>query len=383
MHEKHIMHEKQDQDANNLNANISTDYKYAHDHELVNFWLNEYIDSNNTYISYQQHATRFLLWLENNSLSIAMVNRITVQEYIAFLRDPYPKAAWCGVSIYKNHPNWKPFVKGLSPSSINLSLQIISSMYDYLVSLKAIENNPFKVHKLKIKDQVNKKISKFLTEREWNYIVEYIAQMPKSSTQELHYYHQIKWIFNLLYLTAARRSEVVDAKMSDFFNIGGKWWLKVIGKGNKYGEIPVTNDLLTALIEYRNFLNLPNYPSTNEHHLPLIFARNTIGEVDTSSSCRGVTSSCLYKIIKKFCTQVALDLRSTDPSSAFVIENVSTHWLRHTSATHQVNAGIDIRMVKENLRHSMLETTMRYQHIENDRRHSETDAKFGINNKKI
>jgi site-specific recombinase XerD len=51
--------------------------------------------------------------------------------------------------------------------------------------------------------------------------------------------------------------------------------------------------------------------------------------------------------------------------------------MRHTSATHQVDAGIDIRIVKENLRHSMLETTMKYQHTESDSRYEETVNKFG------
>ena len=85
----------------------------------------------------------------------------------------------------------------------------------------------------------------------------------------------------------------------------------------------------------------------------------------------------IYKIIKTTCNNLADELKSIDPASAYVISKVSTHWLRHTSATHQVDAGIDIRIVKENLRHSMLETTMKYQHTEADSRHEETINKFG------
>jgi integrase/recombinase XerC len=54
------------------------------------------------------------------------------------------------------------------------------------------------------------------------------------------------------------------------------------------------------------------------------------------------------------------------PQNIFELGHVSAHWLRHTSATHQVDAGIDLRIVKENLRHSNLETTMLYQHTEAD-----------------
>ena len=86
----------------------------------------------------------------------------------------------------------------------------------------------------------------------------------------------------------------------------------------------------------------------------------------------------LYKIIKTTCHQISSQVELIDPAAAYVIDKVSTHWLRHTSATHQVDAGIDIRIVKENLRHSLIETTMRYQHTEEDARYQETTKKFGV-----
>ncbi|MBY0378857.1 MAG: tyrosine-type recombinase/integrase, partial [Burkholderiales bacterium] len=147
----------------------------------------------------------------------------------------------------------------------------------------------------------------------------------------------------------------------------------VIGKGNKYGEIPVTNDLLLALITYRRYLKLNDYPNITENNIPLVCSYRR-----KSGRYTPISASMLYKLIKNTCSEVAQLVKITDPSAAFVIDQVSTHWLRHTSATHQVDAGIDIRVVKENLRHSMLETTMKYQHTEADSRHLETNIKFGI-----
>jgi integrase len=46
----------------------------------------------------------------------------------------------------------------------------------------------------------------------------------------------------------------------------------------------------------------------------------------------------------------------------------STHWLRHTAASHQLDAGIPL-MVSQNLRHASIQTTRRYLHSEDDARH--------------
>lgn len=55
------------------------------------------------------------------------------------------------------------------------------------------------------------------------------------------------------------------------------------------------------------------------------------------------------------------------------------HWLRHSSATYQVESGIDVVVtVKENLRHSNIDKTMRYVHKDKTSRHKETNKKFKI-----
>ena len=51
------------------------------------------------------------------------------------------------------------------------------------------------------------------------------------------------------------------------------------------------------------------------------------------------------------------------------LKQASTHWLRHTSITHQADAGIELRYIKRNARHESVETTMLYQHAEEDQWH--------------
>lgn len=348
--------------------------KATNDIEAIQVWLTEFHNSPNTFISYRQAAERFLMWCMREKLSLSQLSREDILGYQAFLQAPAPSNFWCGPSRPRNSPNWRPFVKGLANSSIRLNIQILTTMYDYMVQSGYLTLNPFKLIKRKsARLTVNKGIERYLTHKELDYIFNYINCMPKQTETQIRVYSRIKWIFSLLYLSGCRRHEIVNAKMSDFIRKQGNWWLKVIGKGNKYGEIPVTTDLLLALIEYRKSIGLSDYPSFSETNIALV---NNL-QVSPNKYV-GITDSMLYKIIKNTCLEIANHVKLTDPGAAFVIEQVSTHWLRHTSATHQVDAGIDIRVVKENLRHSLLETTMKYQHTENDARHQETNKKFGI-----
>lgn len=337
------------------------------DIEAIKTWLLEFRNSQNTFISYRQTAERFLMWLMQQQLDLKQVDRETIQRYEIFLEAPTPSEFWCGQSRPRTSEDWKPFVKGLAKSSIKLNLQILGSLYQYLIDAGYLVRNPFRLIRARAKTPIN--VERMLTMREWNYLTDYISSLPQDTPKLKFEAKRVQWIFSLLYLTGCRRSEVINAKMADFINKRSQWWFKVIGKGNKYGEIPVTNELLSALIDYRSAMGLSEYPSQLEKDIPIIFSKY--------GTLQPISDSMLYKIIKNVCNNLATELKLTDPASAYIIGRVSTHWMRHTSATHQVDAGIDIRIVKENLRHSLLETTMKYQHTETDTRYDETIKKFG------
>lgn len=361
-------------DANTIAVPNNKSIRANNDIDAIKTWLTEFIASTNTFTSYRQVSERFILWLMRANLTLATVTREDIQDYQDFLTNPTPTDFWCGKAVSRTNSEWKPFVKGLGNSSIKLNLQILTTMYEYLVQSGYLLTNPFRLIKRKSARlvTVNTGIERYLSHKEWDYIQEFIKKMPQRNSVDKAKQARTKWIFNLLYLSGCRRSEIINAKMSDFIHKHGQWWLKVIGKGNKYGEIPVANALLSSLLEYRKAIGLSEYPSNLENHISLI---NNIQIKNGTLS--GITDSMLYKIIKATCQSIANEVKLIDPSAAFTINKASTHWLRHTSATHQVDAGIDIRIVKENLRHSMLETTMKYQHTESDARHKETTDKFG------
>ncbi len=357
-------------DNNNNNAEeYAKNGEYLlNDIDAIAMWLREYIINKNTFDSYRLCVERFYLWLLYKNLTLAAVSRLNIQEYYDFLINPTPQDLWCGKKCPRNNLMWRPFESGLSNSSIRLQLQILTGLYNYLIDAGYLSRNPIRL--MRIKPKVITADNKSLTITEKNHILNFIYNLPGESYKQKFYKEQMLWIISLLYLSACRRDEVTSAKMSDFFHKRNQWWFKVVGKGTKYGEIPVTESLMSALIRYRRFLGLPNFPSANEQTPVIVGLRGDFN--------KGITNTRLYQLIKELCRNVAIAVADTDSSAAFNLNNVSPHWFRHTSATHQVDAGIDIRIVKENLRHSKIETTMRYQHTEDDSRHRETTEKFNI-----
>ncbi|OTP68215.1 Integrase [Caballeronia sordidicola] len=65
-------------------------------------------------------------------------------------------------------------------------------------------------------------------------------------------------------------------------------------------------------------------------------------------------------------------LDTTNTAGIATLRRASTHWLRHSAASHQADAGTDLRFIQKNLRHASIETTGIYLHAEDDQRHTQT-----------
>ena len=148
----------------------------TNDIEAVRTWLLEFRHSPHTFTSYRQSSERFLMWLMRENISLQQVTREAIQEYQDFLQMPSPHDFWCGSAKPRTHPEWKPFVKGLSNSSIKLNLQILGSLYQYLIDAGYLTRNPFRLIRQKIK--VPHGVERFLTVREWDYLREFVETLP-------------------------------------------------------------------------------------------------------------------------------------------------------------------------------------------------------------
>lgn len=327
------------------------------DFDAMRIWLMQYSNIL-TKKRYKSIVERFYSW--------AVIKRdktlttLTVKDVILYKKWLIkPDKSWCGPAKDRNNPEWRPFVKGMANNSIVNDISILSGMMSFFKDAGYINVNPFKISK---KLRYSYTLDDRYLSTDQYFIVRDLLSTAFTGQKKV----QLLWIFDLLFYSGCRRSEVINAKQSSIFVRNGQWWLRVFGKGSKYGDIPVPDALLQQWIEYRNYWGLPSLPKKMESKIPLIIK---------NIKYQMMTTSNLYKLVKNAARQIA----DNAPYEVKVkCQNLSCHWLRHSSATAQVDAGIDIRTIQANLRHSLITTTMRYLHLDQEKRHQETVAKFKI-----
>jgi integrase/recombinase XerC len=149
-------------------------------------------------------------------------------------------------------------------------------------------------------------------------------------------------IFEMLYSCGIRVSELVGMDNYDIDSKDGT--IRVLGKGNKERIVPIGQKALNAVQVYRVQLKKEWAVSTDQDG-PLFLNKNR-GRLSARSVAR-----ILEKLIKV----------------CGLLTPVSPHTLRHTFATHMLDAGADLRVVQELLGHKSLSTTQKYTHVSIDR----------------
>jgi site-specific recombinase XerD len=250
--------------------------------------------------------------------------------------------------------------------SIAQAITIVNALFSYLVEAGYLSGNPLGLMRRKIKQRTSDKskiTERFLEQSLWQSVVDYIEALPKTTPREKKEYERTRFLFHLLYLQGSRVSEVAGHTMGSIKQIRAKWWWEVTGKGQKTQLIPVNETMLNALMRYRQFYGLSSTPQLDEA-TPLFMNLN---------GTQGVTSNMIYRLVKKTFLDCAETFKKDRPDFAMKLKKASTHWLRHTSITHQADAGIELRYIKRSARHESVETTMLYQHAEEDKWHSAMD----------
>ena len=147
-------------------------------------------------------------------------------------------------------------------------------------------------------------------------------------------------ILELFYGTGMRLGELVGLNRHDLDLQGES--LRVLGKGNKQRVLP-----LTGMVRRSTQAYLEQQPNAlaDEQGTPLFLGRGG----------KRLSRRSVQRI-------VADAIRRTAAAS-----QASPHVLRHSFATHLLNAGADLRAVQELLGHSRLATTQIYTHVSMDR----------------
>ncbi|MGQ4879850.1 tyrosine-type recombinase/integrase [Billgrantia sp. LNSP4103-1] len=342
------------------------------DAEAVAQWLGEFRDSPRTLRTYRREAERLLLWLEHRGLGLSALRRQDLEAYEAFLVSPTPRHLWVGPPRPRHAPDWRPFRGPLSPASRRQSLVILQGMFAWLVEARWVDHNPFRLMRDKRRRLDNRQagIDRYLERPLWEWFWQWLTRPLEANAgaRERYLWQRRRMIFGFAYLLAPRIGEMAAAEMSDFFLREGRWWWRVVGKGDKAARIPVPDDMLALLRDWRDVLGLAPEPSSGESG-PVL--RGLDGR-------RGLGDNQLYRLIRQAFGEAAtaLEAEAGDSAEAQVarLRTATPHWLRHTALTHQAQAGVELRYLASTARHARLDTTARYLHAEDEEWHRQQSA---------
>ena len=248
-------------------------------------------------------------------------------------------------------------------------MNIINGLFNWLVEAGYLAGNPLALRR-KVRSSQAPRVTRFLPRQHWQAVKNAILAMPTDTARKADRAARARWLFTLLYIGGLRVSEVCDGVMGNFFvrrspDGSERWWLEATGKGKKTRLVPATPELMEELMRYRRSRDLKPLPREGDSTpivLPLIGADKTL------------TRSAIHVIVKETTRNAADQVRAQGPEfegAASLIEQASTHWIRHTAGSHQTDSN-DLKNVRDNLGHASLNTTSLYVHTEDDARHDAT-----------
>ncbi|SAK61017.1 integrase family protein [Caballeronia temeraria] len=358
------------------------------DLDAIRAWLSRFTNTKTTFENYRKEAERLLLW------SVVIVGKplssLTHEDclrYQQFLADPQPAATWVaggGRKHARSDARWRPFYGPLSPASQRQAIVILNALFSWLVQAGYLAGNPLSLSRRRAKHAAPR-ITRYLEPGVWQEVKDFIAAMPRDTDRATAHAVRVRWLFTLLYLGGMRIAEVGANTMGQFFvrrDADGKtrWWLTVHGKGGKERLVPATQELMSELSRYRQHLGLSALPSPIED-TPLVLPIGVTAASGGTQTCAPLTRAALHAIVKEVFAGAAARLRERDEVSAGradLLEKASAHWLRHSAGSHMADRQVDLRMVRDTLGHASLTTTSLYLHIDDDRRHQETEEKHRI-----
>jgi len=213
-------------------------------------------------------------------------------------------------------------------SSVARKLSTLRSFFKSLVKKGMIEANPAEGL---LTPKREKTIPVYLT-------VDEIFRLLDSIESDALLAARNRAIFETLYSCGIRVSELTGL---DVFDIDASAaTVRVFGKGGKERVVPIGRKALDAVEGYRERLRAETGIGTDRN-----------GPIFLNRQRQRLTARSVGRILK----QLAVACGIATP--------ISPHGLRHTFATHMLDAGADLRSVQELLGHRNLSTTQKYTHV--------------------
>ncbi|MEK7889164.1 phage integrase family protein [Burkholderia contaminans] len=346
----------------------------ANDHQAIEAWLVLH-EGTHTVRAYRREAERLLLWaIVERRQPLSSLTTDDAIAYRAFLRHPTPAARWIGPPRPRTTPAWRPFTGHLTARSAAHALAILRALFGWLVDQHYVVLNPFAG--VTVRGGAARApfdTGRALTGREWK-IVRAAADQVERTGWTAPAAERLRFVLDFGYATGLRAQELVAATLGGITaDARGALWLQVTGKGAKSGRValpPLARDALRRALKARG---LPVMRTRWHPATPLVAALNAERRGERHA---GISATRLRQVLGEFFRETAERANARHPALAEKLRHASPHWLRHTHATHALDAGVELVVVRDNLRHASVATTSNYLHNEETKRARQVSAAF-------
>ena len=309
--------------------------------------------SSNTLRSYRKELNRFFLWLKYHDMTIRDLDIVAAQRYLMDLsREHALPFAWLkenGTTMFSSTTpeaaSWLP----VSERTAAYSRRILTSFLAYACDAGFISRNPMKLtaSPAPVDPRTDMgSVENYLSPTTWGWVSKTLEGRTDTPEGARDF-----WLMMLLYHTGIRREEAAAATVSDIVpdRMTGVPRLKVNGKGGKLRFVTLTETCMHALEDYMS--KRPDAEGlADTGSLPLIGRLRGRGGSRVSPRFVGMMIEGIKKKLLP------------DAPAAFYpeIEAMTTHWMRHTNATHRLAAGASLTSTQDELGHGSIETTRIY-----------------------
>ncbi len=285
----------------------------------------------------EESIANFLRSFQERSMSAATIRAygIDLRLFASFIkRQPVSNISDIDRNTIRAYLAWLKNMN-LKVNSYLRKMASLRSFFKYLVRMDHLHENPTLTLARPRKEA---KIPKFLTAEEVEKVIVAICQVkdPLAAARNR------AWI-ELLYSCGIRVSEAAGLSVGDI-----DFWNKtisVIGKGNKERVVPIGSPAVRAV---RDYLKM-----RGEDILDKAAQKQPVF-TNLRSGTR-LTTRAMHLIIEEAARKAGINRK------------IGPHVIRHSFATHLLDAGADLRSVQELLGHKNLSTTQIYAHVTTER----------------
>jgi len=222
--------------------------------------------------------------------------------------------------------------QGLKRATIRLRFAALRSFYKFLVLRRGLARSPVADVQL---PKPERSLPVTLSRAQADELLELPLRLPVPKRTPAWLPARDAAILETFYSSGLRISELIGLDVKDIDFIGES--IRVRGKGAKERIVPIGGAALTAIQRYRREAAVTN------------------GPLFLSVRMRRITQQAVDLLLRKYIKHSSIPFA------------ISPHKLRHSFATHLLDAGADLRSVQALLGHASLSTTQLYTHVTRER----------------